>query len=106
MTVPDCGIQGDQIGRFFAYWADFLKITKVVQNFRATFFTVKVVHYKVSQKMGLATFWAVYSQTRLVTLHAQRPIHSMLHPSSLVFVGADSIYVGPSHRGKKWLTCI
>jgi hypothetical protein len=63
--------QGDQIGRIFAHWAivffgQLLKITEVAQIFDALLF--KGERYKlILRKTGWATFWAIFSQTHLVT---------------------------------------
>jgi hypothetical protein len=63
-------VQGDQIWRIFAYcflWIVFLKNTKVVKTFRLLLYTAKS-YILILTKMGWATFWAIFSQTHLVTL--------------------------------------
>jgi hypothetical protein len=54
------------IGRLFSF-NSFLKITKVANIFWPLFPTVKVYN-KFWQKMDWAKFWAIFSQTHLVTL--------------------------------------
>jgi hypothetical protein len=63
--------EGDQIGRIFAHWAivffgQFFEHYRSSPNFPATFIHKKVA-YKFWQKQ-LDTFWAIFSQTHLVTL--------------------------------------
>jgi hypothetical protein len=58
--------QGDQIGRIFAYrviifLGIIVKITKGAQNSGRLFSTEKVL-YSFWQKMGLATFWAIFQK--------------------------------------------
>jgi hypothetical protein len=65
--------QGDQIERLFlilgrlfssgSFWA----VTETGQHFVTIFITEKV-EYKISLKMDRDTFWAIFSQTHLVTL--------------------------------------
>jgi hypothetical protein len=64
-------LQGDQIGRIFTQWAivyfGLLLITEVALNFGQLFWYSNNFVLKVT-KMSLATFWAIFSQTHLVTL--------------------------------------
>jgi hypothetical protein len=48
-------------------WAVFLKIMKVTQIFDQLFFSSTICVLTLT-KLGWATFWANFSQTRLVTL--------------------------------------
>jgi hypothetical protein len=62
--------QGDQMGRFspFVYfWQMFLKIKEVAQ----IFVLVCKLCINFDKKMGWATFWEIFLQTDLVTLHDQ-----------------------------------
>jgi hypothetical protein len=61
------------MGRIFALWAvvyfgQFLKYYRNSSHFRATFSKVKNM-YLFWQKKVRATFWAIFSQTHLVTLN-------------------------------------
>jgi hypothetical protein len=47
----------------------FLEITEVAQKFGLLSSSVIVMYY-VWQKMDRATYWAIFSQTHLVTLNA------------------------------------
>jgi hypothetical protein len=49
----------------------FKKTYRSIPNFWATFSLVKVVR-QILTKNGLDTFWAIFSQTHLVTLPAMR----------------------------------
>jgi hypothetical protein len=66
--------QGDQIGRFFAYWGDCLptlgfglKNCKSIANFEAFFHSTSNVLI-LAKEIGWATFWATFPQTHPVTL--------------------------------------
>jgi hypothetical protein len=59
-----------------------LKITEVANIFEPLFPTVKVLNL-FARKMGLATFWATFSQTHRVTLPAADYVRA---PSNLVLV--------------------
>jgi hypothetical protein len=64
--------QGDQIGRIFAQWAivyfgQWFENYIQSANFWATFFR-DISYVLIFTKNGLATFWASFSQTHLVTL--------------------------------------
>jgi hypothetical protein len=65
--------QGDLITKIFVYWSivflgQFFKTTySVTQYFGLLISTVQVL-YKFRQKVGWAIFWAIFSQTRLVTM--------------------------------------
>jgi hypothetical protein len=48
-------------------WAVFFKLKKW-PNFFGYFFPRKMLRINVDLKMGWATFWAIFSQTHLVTL--------------------------------------
>jgi hypothetical protein len=68
--------QGDKIGRFFeqrvnVYFGQFL-FSEVAQNFGLCLFFLGNLDYIVLTKVGWATFWAIFSQTHLVTL-LERP---------------------------------
>jgi hypothetical protein len=61
------------LGEFSPIWAigNFglvLKITEVVQVLVHLSFTVKVMYQFFLQNMGWSAFWAIFSQTHLVTL--------------------------------------
>jgi hypothetical protein len=66
-------VQGDQIGRFFAYWEINCCGWTVFQNYRRSalfgdyFFQGKRCAY-ILTKLGWATFWPILSQTHPVTL--------------------------------------
>jgi hypothetical protein len=65
--------QSDQIGRIFASWAivylrHFLKITEEAHIVGLLISTVKVICILALSKMCAASFWAIFSQTHLVTL--------------------------------------
>jgi hypothetical protein len=65
--------QGDQIGRIFAYWAVYY-FWQLFDNYRRNkkiglLFTMEQATYVlILTKKGWATFWAIFSQTHLVTL--------------------------------------
>jgi hypothetical protein len=65
-------VQGDQIGRILAHWVGFY-FGQVFKNYiRSPHFglllcVVKALNY-FRQKVGWALFWAIFSQTHLVTL--------------------------------------
>jgi hypothetical protein len=64
--------QGDQMGRFSPFGrlftlASFLKIKEVAQ----IFVLVCKLCINFDKKMGWATFWEIFLQTDLVTLHDQ-----------------------------------
>jgi hypothetical protein len=68
----ETGNQGDQIGRIFAYcvtvcFGQFFENKRNSRHFWNTFFTVKM-YSNFGEKMGWASFWAIFSQTHLVTL--------------------------------------
>jgi hypothetical protein len=64
--VPEAdAMQGDQIGRIFAYWA-IVFFGQFYEKYSSSQ-KVKVI-YKFRQKMGWAKLWAIFSQTHLVTL--------------------------------------
>jgi hypothetical protein len=64
--------QGDRIGRIFAYWVivyngSFMKITYYIARLVWQFFNGNS-RVNFDTKMSWATFWAILSQTHLVTL--------------------------------------
>jgi hypothetical protein len=70
----EAGRQGDQIGRIFAHWAivyfgQFFENDRRSLNFLATFFHDENFVFSLTE-IGCATFWAILSQTHLVTLLA------------------------------------
>jgi hypothetical protein len=78
----DASWQGDQIGRIFRLLGErllrlaFRKLQKYVAQFSGYFFHGTKIKNWFWGKMGLATFWAILSQARLVTLQVgeQSPI--------------------------------
>jgi hypothetical protein len=68
-----CSIQGDQIGRIFAQWV-IVYFGQLLENYRSIphvsgYFIPWIslgIHF--DKKTGWATFWAIFSQTHLVTL--------------------------------------
>jgi hypothetical protein len=68
------GQQGNQIVQFFVYWA-IVYFRQFFENYRssldcwATFFKL-LTYVLIVTKMGWAAFWAMLSQTHLVTLMA------------------------------------
>jgi hypothetical protein len=57
--------QGDQIGRIFAYWVivyfGMFLIAEVAYKVWLLFSAEKVIHY-ICQKLGWATFWAIFNK--------------------------------------------
>jgi hypothetical protein len=60
-------LQSDQIVRMFVIFGLFFENYRSSPDFRATFSTVKLMCW-FWQKMGWAIIWAIFSQTKLVTL--------------------------------------
>jgi hypothetical protein len=70
--VTDDSEQGDQIEWIFAQWlmvsfGQLLENSDVAYNLWLLYSTVKFMH-SFRKIMGLATFWAIFSQTHLFTL--------------------------------------
>jgi hypothetical protein len=62
------GSQGDQNRRIFDHWVTIYS-GRYFQNFRSSpLFSMVQVMYRIWQKMGWATFWAIFSQAHPVTL--------------------------------------
>jgi hypothetical protein len=64
--------QGDQIGRIFAHWA-LVVFGQLFENYRSSpyfwaIFPRKKLCIDFNKKWVWATFWAIFSQTHLVTL--------------------------------------
>jgi hypothetical protein len=71
-SQPLSFLQGDQIGRIFAHWASVyieqvFCFQKEPECF-AYFLPLKKLCINFVQKMGWATFWAIFSQSHLGTL--------------------------------------
>jgi hypothetical protein len=73
MTATAARHQGDQIGLIFPHRAIFSHMKFFFENYKssphfgATFFR-GYGYLSIITKMGWATFWAIFSQTHLVTL--------------------------------------
>jgi hypothetical protein len=64
-----------RLGEFSPNWwlltlGSYIKITEIAYIFGLLCCTVKFMHYIIVTKMGCATYWAIFSQTRLVILAA------------------------------------
>jgi hypothetical protein len=62
----------DQIGRIFAYWV-IVSVGQFFENYRRStnlwcYFLTKKIRINLDKIRVLATVWAIFSQTHLVTL--------------------------------------
>jgi hypothetical protein len=67
--------QGDQTGRIFAYWGDCLFLAffklQMLAKFHGNFLKLLKLYLCYFFKMSWAAFWAILSETHLVTLNTK-----------------------------------
>jgi hypothetical protein len=83
--------QGDQIGRIFTHWA-IVYFGWFYRNYRSRPHFLGIDYVFMLPKFGRATFWAIFSQTRLVALSAMASRHfkaSLEFPSPRTFCVAS-----------------